>query len=88
MADYKLNQKELKELIMSAIDTYETIKRPKMVMGIKGLATLLNVSIPKAQNIKNSGVLDQAMYQIGRKLAFDTNRVLESMKVIPDDQDS
>ncbi len=84
MDEYKFDQKELKELIMCAIDAYETIKHPKMVMGIKGLASLLNVSIPKAQNIKNSGALDSALYQIGRKIAFDANKVLELLKVIPD----
>ena len=84
MANYNFEQKELKELIMSAIDTYEAVKHPKMVMGIKGLANLLDISIPKAQEIKNSGALDTALYQIGKKLAFDANKVLELLKVIPD----
>lgn len=79
-----ITKKELKDLILSALDIYENAKHPKIVYGIKGLAELLNVSIPKAQNIKNSGVLDESMYQIGRKLAFDANKVLATLKVVPD----
>ena len=80
-----MNKDELKSVIVEIMDTY-LIGRPRLVFGIKGLAQLLNISIPKAQNLKNSGTLDEAMYQIGRKLAFDADRVLAIQKVIPDDQ--
>lgn len=80
-----ITKKELKELVFNIIEVYETTKNPKIVYGIKGLAGLLNISIPKAQAIKNSGVLDSATYQIGRKLAFDSEKVLATLKVIPDE---
>ena len=60
--------------------------RAKLVYGIKGLAILLNISIPKAQSLKNSGILDLALYQIGRKVAFDGDKVLSLLKVIPDNE--
>ena len=80
-----ITKKELKELVFNIVEMYEASKHPQIVYGIKGLAGLLNISIPKAQAIKNSGVLDEAMYQIGRKLAFDSEKVLSTLKVIPDE---
>ncbi len=78
-----ITKKELKELVFNIMEMYESSRHPKIVYGIKGLAELLNISIPKAQAIKNSGALDEAMYQIGRKLAFDSEKVLEMLKVVP-----
>ena len=73
--------------ILELVEAIQKSKTPKIVYGIKGLATLLNISIPKAQALKNSGTIDPALYQIGRKVAFDADRVLAILKVIPDDDD-
>ena len=80
----QINMEELEAAIHKIMDTRAS--QPRLVFGIKGLAELLNVSIPKAQNLKNSGTLDEAMYQIGRKLAFDADKVLALQKVIPDER--
>lgn len=80
----QINMEELEAAFRKILDTRAS--QPRLVFGIKGLAELLNVSIPKAQNLKNSGILDEAMYQIGRKLAFDADKVLALQKVIPDDR--
>ncbi|MBR3567404.1 MAG: DUF3853 family protein [Salinivirgaceae bacterium] len=84
MNHFFVNKEELRSVILEIMDSRQ-LMRPRLVYGIKGLAGLLNISIPKAQNLKNSGTLDDAMYQIGRKLAFDADKVLALQKVIPND---
>ena len=49
----------------------------KKVKGIKGLSTLLNVSVKTAQKLKNSGSIDQAIIYEKSKLYFDENKILE-----------
>ena len=85
MENIIVNKDELRAVMNEIMETY-LVGRPRLVFGIKGLAELLNISIPKAQNLKKSGILDEAMYQIGRKLAFDADKVLALQKVIPDDR--
>ena len=85
MENIIVNKDDLRSVMNEMMDTYLNV-RPRLVFGIKGLAELLNISVPKAQNLKNSGILDEAMYQIGRKLAFDADKVLALQKVIPDER--
>lgn len=47
------------------------------VSGIAGLARLLDCSRATANRIKASGVLNAATKQIGRKILFDAEMVLE-----------
>ena len=49
----------------------------KKVKGIKGLSTLLNVSVKTAQKLKNSGTIDQAVIYEKSKLYFDENEILK-----------
>lgn len=49
----------------------------RYVYGIFGLATLLGCSKPTAQRIKNSGKIDAAISQEGRKIIVDADKVLE-----------
>ena len=49
----------------------------KKVKGIKGLASLLNVSVKTAQNLKNSGIIDQAIIYEKSRLYFDENEILK-----------
>jgi len=49
----------------------------KKVKGIKGLATLLNVSVKTAQKLKNSGIIDKAIIYEKYKLYFDEEEVLK-----------
>lgn len=59
---------------------FETAKNQvfiiKKVKGIKGLASLLNVSVKTAQNLKNSGIIDQAVIYEKSRLYFDENEIL------------
>ena len=52
----------------------------KIIYGIKGLSKLLNCSTTTAQKIKNSGVIDKAITQIGRKLIIDADLSLTLLK--------
>lgn len=49
----------------------------KYVYGIAGIARLFGCSIPTANRIKQSGKIDKAIVQIGRKIIVDANLALE-----------
>lgn len=49
----------------------------KYVYGLSGLAKLLGVGKTKAQQIKNSGILDKAIIQNGRKIIVDAELALK-----------
>ena len=55
-------------------------ERKKLVYGIKGLAGLLSCSTTTAQMIKNSGMIDKAITQFGRKIIIDADLALELIK--------
>lgn len=49
----------------------------KYVYGLSGLARLFGCSIPTANRIKQSGKIDKAISQIGRKIIVDAELALE-----------
>lgn len=49
----------------------------RYVFGLRGLAQLLNCSVPTAARFKASGILAKATHQVGRKIVFDVDKVLE-----------
>lgn len=49
----------------------------KFVYGLKGLADLIGCSLPTAQKIKSSGVIDKAVTQVGKKIIIDADKALE-----------
>ena len=49
----------------------------KHVYGIAGIARLFGCSIPTANRIKQSGKIDKAVTQIGRKIIVDADLALE-----------
>ena len=53
-------------------------KKPKhLVYGIKGIADTFGCSIPTANRIKRSGIIDGAITQMGRKIVIDADLSLE-----------
>ena len=52
----------------------------KHAFGLIGLANLLRVSKTKAQQIKNSGILDAAITQHGRKIMINKELALQLYK--------
>ena len=54
----------------------ETSKK-RYEYGIRGIAKVFGCSIPTANRIKKSGVIDSAITQVGRKIIVDADRALE-----------
>ena len=53
---------------------------PLMVHGLDGLCELIGCSKSTAMRLKNSGVLDEAIVQIGRKIIINADKALEILK--------
>lgn len=54
--------------------------KKEYVYGIRGLADLLGCSKAHAQNLKSSGLFDDAIIQNGRKIIIDKEKALELFK--------
>ena len=48
--------------------------------GIEGIARVFGCSVPTANRIKNSGIIDKAITQIGRKIIVDADLALSLAK--------
>lgn len=55
----------------------EAPKPRRLVYGIQGIADTFGCSIPTANRIKRSGVIDDAITQVGRKIVVDADLALE-----------
>ena len=49
----------------------------RVAYGIKGIAETFGCSIPTANRIKKSGIIDKAISQLGRKIVIDVDLALE-----------
>ena len=49
----------------------------KLAYGIKGIAETFGCSIPTANRIKKSGIIDKAITQVGRKIVVDVELALQ-----------
>lgn len=56
---------------------HKDLTKPHYAHGIKGLADFLGCGKTKAQAVKNSGVIDDAIVQNGRKIIIDKNKAFE-----------
>ncbi len=70
-----LQQYAIPEEKATAVVMTDTSK--KYVYGIGGIARLFGCSIPTANRIKQSGKIDKAITQIGRKIIVDADLALE-----------
>ena len=52
----------------------------RLVYGIAGIAQIFNCSMTTANRIKQSGKIDRAITQYGRKIVVDANLALELIK--------
>ncbi len=73
-------------LQLTAENTAKTTSQPTTVIdtttkrhvyGIAGIASLFGCSLPTANRIKKSGVINRAVTQIGRKIIVDAELALE-----------
>lgn len=56
---------------------YVRCQKQKYEYGINGLAKLLGCSRTTASKIKSSGVLDDAIFQVGKTIIIDKEKALE-----------
>ena len=60
----------------------EPVQTPKHhVYGIAGIAQLFGCSIPTAQRIKSSGVIDEAISQCGKIIVVDADLALDLLRL-------
>lgn len=70
---------QLKEVFapyMAVADNRQSKER-HYAYGLRGLAKIFDCSIPTAQRIKASGMIDGAIVQTGRKIVVDVDRAIE-----------
>lgn len=83
---WQLSVSELSEIIASVVD--EKLKSREelspqsntYVYGIKGIAELFNCSVATANLIKRSGIINDAITQINRKIVVDRELALQLIK--------
>ena len=72
---------ELSVLIDSRMATWATeiasLSQRRIYYGIEGIAQIFGCSVPTANRIKKSGVIDDAITQIDRQIVIDGNLALE-----------
>lgn len=56
------------------------LKEKHYVYGIQGIADTFDCSIPTANRIKASGLIDDAICQVGRKIVVDPELAIELLK--------
>ena len=75
---------ELGFLIDSRMTTWATeiasLSQRRIYSGIEGIAQIFGCSVPTANRIKKSGVIDDAITQIDRQIVIDGNLALELAK--------
>lgn len=82
---WQMTGEELLFIQKNGIDTTEHKNSPntitetnrRYVYGYAGIAQLFNCSIPTAARIKNSGRINNAITQIGRKIIVDAELALQ-----------
>ncbi len=57
--------------------TIPTNQAKRFVYGLKGIAEIFGCSVPTANRIKASGLIDEAITQVGRKIIVDAEKALE-----------
>ena len=77
---------ELSFLIDSRMATWATeiasLSQRRIYYGIEGIAQIFGCSVPTANRIKKSGVIDDAITQIDRQTVIDGNLALELAKKV------
>lgn len=75
---------ELCFLITKSVESTEKSTSPMAskgnYYGIEGIARVFGCSVPTANRIKKSGIIDKAITQIGRKIVVDADLALSLVK--------
>ena len=67
--------------IMGGVDVENSPTKKNLVYGLAGLCDLLGCSSSTANRIKKSGILNPAIYQVGKIIVIDADLALELLKV-------
>ena len=70
---------ELCFLITKSVESTEVASKGNYY-GIEGIARVFGCSVPTANRIKKSGIIDKAITQIGRKIVVDADLALSLAK--------
>ena len=72
----------LKHVLMESFTSVdaEPSSQKRYVQGYKGIATLFGCSKSTAQRIKKSGIIDEAITQVNRKILVDADLALQLVK--------
>ena len=62
------------------VEKVEVKPEKRLVCGLKGIASIFQCSITTAQKIKNDGVIDKAITQLGKKIIVDADLALKLAK--------
>ena len=75
---------ELSFLIDSRMATWATeiasLSQRRIYYGIEGIAQIFGCSVPTANRIKRSGIIDDAITQVNRKILVDADLALQLVK--------
>ncbi len=63
-----------------SMEEENTLSQKRFVLGYEGIATLFGCSRSTAQRIKKSGVIDDAITQVNRKILVDADLALQLVK--------
>lgn len=76
---WQLTVREFLELQQEALKPQTVIQQPekRLVHGLEGIAQLFGCSRTTASEIKKSGVIDDAITQVGRTIVVDADLALQ-----------
>lgn len=79
---WRLTVSEFMQLMGKPTEKQEqtTTSEKWIVHGISGIMEVFNCSRATAQRIKNSGKIDKAIVQVGRKITIDADLAMELLK--------
>ena len=72
----------MKHVLMESlsVESTEPFSQKRYVQGYQGIATLFGCSKSTAQRIKKSGIIDEAITQVNRKILVDADLALQLVK--------
>ena len=77
---WQLTVGEFMELQKRLLKLFKQQSANRYEYGLKGIAKIFGVSRSKAQEIKNSGMIDEAIFQNGKTIIIDREKALELFK--------
>lgn len=75
--DFNINpNKKISDLTVKEFLSLQTPKK-NYAYGLKGIAKIFGCSVSKATDIKNSGIIDEAIYQNKNIIVIEVEKALE-----------